>query len=284
MEMRVSPQPHKAGKSNLVMCAQCVGEVDFRTRVEAASAAGFSGIAYRTVDYLRDRSSGISDKAMLALLSDTAVDLSVVGLADGWGKDVRDLQDAETFRHMISLFRPPHVNATLMQAVDDFDETVVAFAQLCDFVREAGDAECLLEFLLFGGIRSLEDALRVVCGANAVNGGLVIDLWQLHQTGVTPADLARVPERLIKSVQICDVRPDPFESIREESRSGRVLAGDGVADIAGYLGALRAMGAAPLYEVEVLDDDLRSHGPMVAAHSMFDTSARALAASSVSPG
>jgi sugar phosphate isomerase/epimerase len=141
-----------------------------------------------------------------------------------------------------------------------------------------------LEFLLFGSIPSLEQAQRIVCGAGTANGGLIIDLWQLHQTEVTLGQLQSVPERLIKSLQISDVREDSFENIREESRSGRCLAGRGRADIHGYLSVIRASGACPFYEVEVLSDDLRSKDPKQAACDMVETSSGALANAGIIAG
>ncbi|WP_347310989.1 sugar phosphate isomerase/epimerase family protein [Defluviimonas sp. SAOS-178_SWC] len=274
----------RRGPYNLVMCPQCLGEVDFRTRVQSAAAAGFRGISYRTTDYLQDRAAGFSDAEMQAMLTEHDVEMTAIGLADGWSTGLDGLRDAEAFRHMANIFRPCTVNAALLDPVADFDLAITGFRQLCQMARDLCDADCALEFLLFGGISGLEDALRIVCGAAAANGGLIIDLWQMHRTGVTPADLDAVPGRLVKTVQISDARADKFDSVREESRSGRCLPGDGEADLLGYLASIRAMGADPFFEVEVLSADLRAQGPLAAAQAMVSGSARLIEEAGISAG
>lgn len=271
-------------KHNLVLCAQCLGDVDFTTRVNAAAAGGFRGIAYRTVDYARDKAAGISDAEMQRLLSVAGIEVVAVGLAQGWLNASLGFPDESVLWHIARLFGPRHVNATLMELPKDINQAIDGYKRLCEMSDKVVGASCVLEFIPYAGLRNLTDALQIVCGANSPNGGLILDLWHLHRTDASAEDVARIPDKLIKSVQIADAAAEPYKSLMQESKGGRCLPGDGVADLAGYLAAIKRTRANPLWEVEILSDEIRRNDPPAVARLLADKSVELLDEADIVPG
>jgi sugar phosphate isomerase/epimerase len=94
--------------------------------------------------------------------------------------------------------------------VGDFYESAVSmpvlvesFAQLC---RDAADhgTRIVFEMMPFSVIHTLEDALTLVQGADAPNGGICIDLWHVVKLGVPYERVAAIPKRFLMSIEIND--------------------------------------------------------------------------------
>jgi 4-hydroxyphenylpyruvate dioxygenase len=69
----------------------------------------------------------------------------------------------------------------------------------------------------------------------------------------------------VVAVQVSDVAQVASDDLTEEMMHGRLLPGDGVADLVGLIGALRAAGCTAPIEVEVYSDALASLPPVEAA-------------------
>ena len=78
--------------------------------------------------------------------------------------------------------------------------------------------------------------------------GIIADMWHLHGHTEVLAELEAHAEH-VDLVHVCDRRD------QTRSSCDRALPGDGVADVAGMIGALRRAGYAGDYELEVLSDD-----------------------------
>ena len=97
-------------------------------------------------------------------------------------------------------------------------------------------------------VTSLSEALDLVDAVGADNVGVAVDAYHLWWDERMPADIRRAGPRIL-SAQVSDwVTPISGEL------SSRGVPGDGVIDLAGFLGHLDAAGYDGLVEVEVLSD------------------------------
>lgn len=135
---------------------------------------------------------------------------------------------------------------------------VEPFGELCSEAVPRG-IRPVLEFMSYGGIRSLAAAVQV---AAATTGGVLIDALHLHRTGGDAAHLASVDPVLLPYVQLCDAsRIGPSGGSAElvhESRHARLPPGQGELALDELISALPA--EAPV-SVEAPSDALRArHG------------------------
>ena len=63
--------------------------------------------------------------------------------------------------------------------------------------------------------------------------------------------------------------PEAMADAMEETLNHRLLPGEGCIDLAAYIAALRSIGAAPVYDVEVFKDALRAVAPEDRARQLF---------------
>ncbi|NLU71019.1 sugar phosphate isomerase/epimerase [Streptomyces sp. HNM0574] len=237
----------------------------FAARAGAAASAGFDGIGLRIGDYREARRQGWSDRDMQDLLERHGLRVTEVELLRSWwtrptAESVAEEDDA--FR-IARLFGAERVNAGLPDGTAETD-LVREYARLC--ARAERDGLLVpLEFMPYGAVTSLAQANRIVEEAGSPNGGLLVDTWHCHRTGVRPADLAALPPERVLSVQICDAPAAPHQDLRHEARHLRLLPGRGAADISGLL---RALGGCPRVtgvSVEVMSDALDALPPHTTA-------------------
>jgi sugar phosphate isomerase/epimerase len=133
------------------------------------------------------------------------------------------------------------------------------YAELCARAAGEHDAAMLYEFMPPDvNVHDLPTALAIVEGADAPNGGLVIDTWHMSKLGITPDDLRAVPARHLGWVELSDGHwrnlPDPVD----ETVNHRALPGEGEFPIREYVAAVREAGYDGPWGVEVLSQELRS--------------------------
>jgi sugar phosphate isomerase/epimerase len=94
------------------------------------------------------------------------------------------------------------------------------------------------------------------------NVGLLVDSFHCNNAGITWDDLAKIPASKMVLVHINDCPPGPLSDVQDFRR---VLPGEGVIDLRGFIGALRTTGYRGPVSVEVFCDDLKALAPDVAA-------------------
>jgi len=115
------------------------------------------------------------------------------------------------------------------------------FAAFCELADEHG-LGVAVEFYPPSQCRSLEAGIEIVRRLNAPGRvGVNVDLLHLVRSGGHVADLAAAPAEFITYAQYCDGPEDyPLDRRDFEAASQRLLAGEGVFDIAGFAKALPA--------------------------------------------
>ena len=85
---------------------------------------------------------------------------------------------------------------------------------------------------------TLRDTLAL-CDASAANVGVTLDAWHWHHSGGTVAEIRAADASRIVHVHVSDARAMPAEQVRDDMR---LLPGEGLIDLAGFFGALKAIG------------------------------------------
>jgi sugar phosphate isomerase/epimerase len=75
--------------------------------------------------------------------------------------------------------------------------------------------------------------------ASAPNVGVTLDAWHWHHSGGSVADIRAATASRIVHVHVSDARAMPPEQVRDDMR---LLPGEGVIDLIGFFGALKAIG------------------------------------------
>ena len=79
----------------------------------------------------------------------------------------------------------------------------------------------------------------VLAEASAPNVGVTLDAWHWHHSGGTVGDIRAAQASRIVHVHVSDAREMPPEQVRDDMR---LLPGEGVIDLVGFFGALKAIG------------------------------------------
>jgi len=136
-----------------------------------------------------------------------------------------------------------------------------AFAGVCDEAAEHG-LVATFEFTYRGIVTTVSEAAAVVAAAARPNGRLLVDTWQYHWGGSSPVQLAELPDQVVAAVQVSDAPGTRPSDLRDATRHGRLIPGEGVIDLTGLLRALRSTGSTPPLTVEVLNEALLTrYGP-----------------------
>ncbi len=106
----------------------------------------------------------------------------------------------------------------------------------------------------------------IECGPNV---GLTLDAWHWQHSGGTIDDIIRAGRNRIVTVHFDDAPNLPPDQIRDNER---LLPGEGVINLTGFLRALQKIGYEDALSVEVFGRGLRNYPPEVAAKMGLDAS------------
>lgn len=104
------------------------------------------------------------------------------------------------------------------------------------------------------------------CGPNV---GLLLDAWHWHTSGATTQDIINAGKERIIHVHFDDAPNLPPDQIRDNER---LLPGEGVINLVGFLQALKKIGYNDALSVEVFGRNLKSYTPEQAARMGLDAS------------
>lgn len=216
-------------------------------QVVAAAGAGFGAVGIRVAP--------AADEKVWPMLGDTpTMRETLVRLADS-GVGVLDVE--------LVMLRPELDRTTALAVLDaghrlgarfvltlgyDTDEARLTdhFAWLCDEAAQRG-LRPGLEFMKYCPVQTLDAAVRIVRAAGHPAGCVLVDALHLRRSGGRPDDLVGLDPNLLPYGQLCDGPLDPVwpsdERARAESRTGRLLPGDGEFPLAELVAALPAGGA-----------------------------------------
>lgn len=247
----------------------------FRDRVSVAAKAGFTGIGIWHAD-LEHVLKTSTLKEMNVVLKDHGIKhVELEFLCDWWFRD--GPREAECDARKRLLFEAAAAFGAHHVKVGDFfntpcsiDELTTAFAALCKEAEGYG-TDILFELMPFANIHTLPDTLTLLEGANAGNGGVIIDLWHMVKMGVAFSDVAAIPSQFLGGIEINDGTFTAPWSLHEDTINHRRLCGEGEFDVKGFVTAMLDAGYKGPWGVEVLNKDLRSWPLEKAAEAVYRT-------------
>ena len=151
--------------------------------------------------------------------------------------------------------------------------------ELC---QRAGKFVIGVEPMPYSGLPDVKKAWAVVKASGCENAKLILDSWHYIRAN-QPYDLSvleDIPAEKIVSIQINDVQAHPYAKsiLRDESMHDRMLPGTGCGDTAGFIKLIRDKGIQPaVMGVEVISDEILSHGVAQAAKENYEATRAVLA-------
>jgi sugar phosphate isomerase/epimerase len=247
---------------------------DFEDRVVAASKAGFKGIGLKEADleHILERRTL---KEMKRILDDNGMRHIELEFLTDWFQDGGKKKKSDQTKRLL-LMAAEELGARHIK-VGDFDMNTVPMSRLIEsFAALCYDAEnhgtrILFELIVDAMIRTLPETLEMVAGADAKNGGIMIDLWHIVKLGVPYEDVARIPARYLLGVELNDGTLKCPWSLHEDTVNHRKLCGEGEFDVKGFVHCLQNAGYSGPWGIEVLSRELRPLSLSEAADRAFNT-------------
>lgn len=251
-----------------------------RTRVHAASAAGFTGFGLLSDD-LPAAVAEYGYAGIRTMLADHGiVHLELEGVPRRWDDGGRR-EEADRVRRLVleasEELHPRHLKVTPDGDNRPWDRGLWAarFAELADQAEGVG-ARLGIEFFPWSNVDSLHEGLRLVEDAGHDNGGVIIDTWHVARAATPSAELASVPLHHIVGVELDDVDEHVVGTLFEDTVHRRRYCGEGSFDLVGMVAALRTAGWTGPWGVEILSDGHRSTQVEAALARAADSARRVL--------
>lgn len=229
----------------------------FRDRVESAARAGFKGIGIWHAD-LEHTMLHHSLKEMKMILDDN--DIKHVELEfltdwflDGARKAESDSRKKRLLEASVALHAKHIKIGDFYHSQCPLPKVTEAFASLCAEAENFG-AVIGFELMPCAVIHNIQDALKMVEEAGAVNGGIILDIVQVVNLGITYPEIKRIPLKYLINVELNDgaLRSSPLYDPSRERR----FCGEGDFDIRGFINCIQDMGYIGPWGVEVMSREL----------------------------
>lgn len=250
---------------------------DFRSRVEAAAKAGFTGMGFWHADLDHVRQTRTPQEMKQILDDHGIVHIEIEFLLDWFLDGERKKKSDETRQKLLEACEALHAHH--LKVGDFFHEPcpmprlMERFAALCAEAAKYG-VPVGFELMPFAMIDSLKDSLTMIAGAGAKNGGLCFDLWHIAKLRIPHAEIAKIPPQYVVSVELNDGTYEAPWSLHEDTVNHRRFCGEGEFDVRGFIEAMRGLDYQGPWGIEVLSEDARKW-PLerMAAHA-FQTTVR----------
>jgi len=247
---------------------------DFKDRVEAAAKVGFAGIGIKEADleHILERRSL---KEMKQILDDNGMKHLELEFITDWFVEGERKKRSDRVKQM--LFTTAEALGARHVKIGDFDmqttpmpKLIESFSKLCAEAANYG-TNILFELIVDAMIRTLPETLEMVQGADAKNGGIMIDLWHVVKLGIPYEDVARIPARYLLGIELNDGTLDCPWSLHEDTVNHRRFCGEGEFDVKGFVNCMLRAGYSGPWGIEVLSQELRKKPLDEAANQAFKT-------------
>jgi sugar phosphate isomerase/epimerase len=257
---------------------------DFRTRVEIAAKAGFTGMGFWHADILEIREKHSFEDMKHILDANGIVNVEVEWLLDWYCTGARKAASDEIRALLLDaaeVLRARHIKiADLGNDCADVPQMTEPFAELCRQAAERG-TNILFEMLpaQFSHAPSLDQVLALTRGSGERNGGIMLDNLHLQRIGIGADEIVRkLKAGDLIGVEINDGALAVPLNFLDSVVNKRLLPGDGEFDIASFLQALWTVGYDGPIGVEVLNEYMRKWDLNTAATEAFAKTQRVVTA------
>ncbi len=213
-------------------------------QIRAAAEAGFESVGLRLNPHVASDPHIVGNldrqREIESLLRDTGIKVLEVGVFPIRPETSMDeIAPVMAFSHKIGA-------QFLVCPIEDPEpqRRIETFGRICELAESCALAG-LIEFNPYSACASLAEALEILRLTGAENGALVIDALHLSRSGGSPADLKSVDPSLLQLSHFCDAPLPPtgrlsFDQLRAESRTARMLPGEGALWLHAFLDAMPA--------------------------------------------
>ncbi len=233
---------------------------DFQDRVRAMAKAGFTGIGLWHADLehvLRQRTL----PEMKQILDDHGIQHVEVEFLGDWFLDGERKKKSDVQKQKL-LAAAEALHAHHLKVGDFYHEkfsmpqVIESFARLCADAAAHG-TKVGFEVMPFAMIDTLPDALTMVRGAGAKNGGICFDLWHMAKMGAPYEELRKFPPEFLVSVELNDGTFQAPWSLHEDTVNHRRFCGEGEFDVKGFVKVFQELGYPGPWGIEVLSENIR---------------------------
>jgi sugar phosphate isomerase/epimerase len=234
-----------------------ISPYDFRDRVEAAARAGFQGIGLWHTD-LEHCMLHRPLKEMKLILDDNGMKYLELEFLTDWFLDGGRKQESDQRKRRL-LEAAGELQAKHIKIGDFYNlscpmpRLVDAFASLCAEAEQVGTT-IGFELMACSMIDNLPDAITMVESAGANNGGIILDILQVVNLGISYEAIRRIPLKHLMGIELNDGTL-PGSPNADPSRARR-FCGEGEYDIRGLIGCVQQMGYTGPWAVEVMSGEL----------------------------
>ena len=253
-----------------------ISRFDFAERVESAAKAGFKGIGLWHTDLEHVMQSRSLAEMKRIMDANGIVYLELEFLTDWFADGVRRQESDSRKRRLLAASAA--LNATHVKIGDFYSSAcpmtrlVDSFGELC---READTFGARIGFEIMGCavISTIADALAMVRGAGARNGGIILDALQVVNLGMSFDSIRSIPLEHLFGVELDD---GTLPGTPGHDPSARQFCGEGQYDLPGLLGCVKDMGFRGPWAVEVINREFCRLPLNVMTGRAYTTTAAAL--------
>lgn len=252
-------------------------------RIEAAARAGFTGFGIVHHDLAAYLGEGHSLSELRTTLESCGIRHVQLEFLVGWWLPAEQRAASESVTRLLveasEILQPVHVKTgpDVSGGTFELEEYAERFREAC--VRFAAVGTVLsLEFMPFGNVSTLAQAVDLVRLADHPAAGLMIDLWHLMRGSGSLEELRRVPVELITGVELDDGSFQQVGSGYEDTVHRRRLCGQGEFPISDFIRTLTEMGWKGPWGLEIISDEHRKLDLEDAVTQAYATTMAAFAA------
>ena len=234
-----------------------ISPYDFKDRVEAAARAGFKGIGIWHTD-LEHCMLQRSLKEMKMILDDNDMKYLELEFLTDWFLDGQRKQESDQRKRRLleaaGVLRAKHIKiGDFYNMPYSMPRVVEAFAALCAEAENVGTT-IGFELMACSMINNLKDAITMLETAGAKNGGIILDIIQIVNLGISYEEVSRIPLKYLMNFELNDGTL-PGSPNYDPSRARR-FCGEGEFDIQGLIQCVSKMGYTGPWAVEVYSEEL----------------------------
>jgi sugar phosphate isomerase/epimerase len=231
-------------------------------RVRVAGDAGFTGFGLLHADLVTVRDS-MGYAGFAQLLADSSIEYLELEMLVDWFADGAARETSDRVRSDL-LEAARHLPVRHLKAGGDFSGSpwpfgtrAAEFRVLCEQAEGVG-IRVGIEPIAFADIRTPADGMQLLEAAGHPAGGLVLDVWHLGRLGLPVDTVTDVPVEAIVSTELDDAAETVVGTLLEDTINERLMPGEGVFDVVGFIRAIRATGYDGPWGIEVISRTQRA--------------------------
>lgn len=259
-----------------------VSPFSLQDRAQAAAKAGYTGMGLVHADLMANAAMmGLS--GIRRVLDDNGIAHVEVEFLSDWYLDASDplRQASDKARRELMECAAALGARNLKISPRLFDDNPPdisrmrdEFARLCEEAREVG-TNIVMEIMPFTNVKTIDTAMAIIAGADQPNGGILLDIWHVVRGGMDYSEIAKIPARFLKAIELDDADRDVVGTLFEDTRFKRRLCGEGSFNPPAFIAAVAAAGFdAPYYGVEIISESYRKQPLDVMARTSYETTMR----------